>query len=177
MAASHMTPPPADSMSGLGRAARGRLVVKPKDLRGTMRRLWDLTRGHRKGLGWILLLSALASASAILSPLIIGRAVTAVDQGDPAMTILLTLLALYLCDWLVRFLQQYFMASVGQRIVHYIRATLFGFMKKLPLSFFDRRQHGELMSRLTNDVENISTTLSNSLTQLFPYGFTILGIC
>jgi ATP-binding cassette subfamily B protein len=164
-------------MSGLGRAARGRLVVKPKDLRGTMRRLWDLTRGHRKGLGWILLLSALASASAILSPLIIGRAVTAVDQGDPAMTILLTLLALYLCDWLVRFLQQYFMASVGQRIVHYIRATLFGFMKKLPLSFFDRRQHGELMSRLTNDVENISTTLSNSLTQLFPYGFTILGIC
>jgi ATP-binding cassette subfamily B protein len=163
-------------MSGLGRAARGRLVVKPKDLRGTMRRLWDLTRGHRKGLGWILLLSALASASAILSPLIIGRAVTAVDQGDPAMTILLTLLALYLCDWLVRFLQQYFMASVGQRIVHYIRATRFGFMKKVPLWFFDRRQHGELMSRLTNDGENISTTISNSLTQLFTYGFTILGI-
>ena len=49
-------------------------------------------------------------------------------------------------------------------------------MKELPLSFFDARQHGELMSRLTNDVDNISTTISDSLTQLMMYGFTIIGI-
>ena len=171
----HVTPPA--NMGGVGRAGmRGRPVEKPKDLKGTLARLWRLTQGHRKGLGWILLLSALTSASAILSPLVIGEAVNAIDGGRPAQQILVVLLGLYLCDWLVRFLQQYFMASIGQRMIYYIRITLFGVMKQLPLSFFDRRQHGELMSRLTNDVDNISNTLSNSLTQLLTYFFTIIGI-
>lgn len=172
-------PPPAGmpGMGGHGRGAmRGKPVEKPKDLKGTLRRLWELTKGHRQGLGWILLLSAASSASAILSPLIIGRAVTAVDSGDPARMVLILLLGLYICDWLVNFLQQFFMASIGQRIIHFIRVTIFSTMKKLPLSFFDRRQHGELMSRLTNDVDNISTTISNSLTQLLTYVFTIVGI-
>lgn len=175
MANSNMTPPPA----GMTNVARGGLrgaTVKPRDLMGTLRRLWALTKGSRKGLGWILLLSALSSASAILSPLVIGDAVTAVDGGDPVMVILIILIALYLCDWLVRFLQQYMMASIGQRIIHHVRTELFGAMRKLPLAFFDRRQHGELMSRLTNDVDNISTTISNSLTLLLTYLFTIIGI-
>ncbi len=106
----------------------------------------------------------------------IGEAVNALDSGSPAQLLLIVLLGLYLSDWLVRFLQQFFMASIGQRMIHHIRTTLFGVMKRLPLAFFDRRQHGELMSRLTNDVDNISNTLSNSLTQLLTYFFTIVGI-
>lgn len=168
-----MTPPP--QMGGRG-PMRGRPVVKPKDLKGTLFRLWSLTKGHRKGLGWILLLSAFSSATAILSPLVIGEAVNAINGQNPAFMILLLLLALYAGDWLVRFLQQFFMASVGQRIIHHVRLTLFGVMRSLPLAFFDRKQHGELMSRLTNDVDNISNTISNSLTQLLTYGFTILGV-
>lgn len=117
-----------------------------------------------------------ASASAILSPLVIGRAVNMVDSGNPVISILLLLAGLYLCDWFVRFSQQFLMASVGQRMICQIRITLFNAMKKLPLAFFDRRQHGELMSRLTNDVDNISTTISNSLTQMLTYVFTIIGI-
>lgn len=174
MANTNMTPPP----TGMG-GPRGGIrqpAVKPRDLKGTLLRLWKLTKGSRKGLGWILLLSALASASAILSPLIIGRAVNAVNDGNPVKAILLLLIVLYLCDWLIRFLQQFLMASVGQKMIHQIRTTLFGRMKKLPLAFFDQRQHGELMSRLTNDVDNISTTISNSLTQLLTYIFTIIGI-
>lgn len=169
-----MTPPPA----GMG-GPRGGIrqpAVKPRDLKGTLLRLWNMTKGSRKGIGWILVLSALASASAILSPLVIGRAVTAVDSGTRITGILLLLTGLYLCDWLVRFLQQFWMATIGQRMIHHIRTTLFGVMKTLPLAFFDQRQHGELMSRLTNDVDNISTTISNSLTQLLTYLFTIIGI-
>ena len=170
----HVTPPPAPMGSGAGRASlRGRPVEKPKDLKGTLARLWRLTQGRRKGLGWILLLSALTSISAILSPLAIGEAVNALDSGSPAQMLLIMLLGLYLSDWLARFLQQFFMASIGQRLIHHIRITLFSVMKRLPLAFFDRRQHGELMSRLTNDVDNISNTLSNSLTQLLTYFFTI----
>ena len=175
MAERNTTPPPA-SMGAVGRGQRGKPPVKPKDMKGTLRRLWSFTNGHRKGLGWIMALSALSSASAILSPLVIGDAVTAIDSAKPAEAILFLLLALYFCDWLVRFLQQFFMASIGQRMIHYIRVTLFSVMRKLPLAFFDRRQHGELMSRLTNDVDNISNTISNSLTQLLTFAFTILGI-
>lgn len=167
-----IAPPP----SSFGKGQRGKPVVKPKDMKGTLRRLWELTQGQRKGLGWLLALSAAASASTILSPLLIGTAVTAIDTGNPALRLLILLAALYLTDWLVRFLQQFFMAAVGQRIILHIRSTLFGKMKALPLSFFDSRQHGELMSRLTNDVDNISTTISDSLTQLMTYGFTIIGI-
>lgn len=167
----NMATPP----SQLGKA-RGVPAVKPKDMKGTLLRLWGLTRGHRKGLGWILLLSALASGSAILSPYFIGRAVNCIDRGDPVILLLAVLAALYLGDWLIRFLQQFLMAGIGQRMILHIRTSLFAHMEKLPLSFFDTRQHGELMSRLTNDVDNISVTISDSLTQLMMYGFTITGI-
>ena len=167
----NMATPP----SQLGRA-RGVPAVKPKDMKGTLVRLWNLTKSHRKGLGWILLLSALASGSAVLSPYLIGRAVNSIDNGNPGLYLLAILAALYLGDWLIRFLQQFLMAGVGQRMILHIRSSLFAHMEKLPLSFFDTRQHGELMSRLTNDVDNISSTISDSLTQLMMYGFTITGI-
>ena len=181
MADNTFMPPPADFSTGPGSRpgrglARGRPVVKPKDLKGTLKRLWVLTKGSRQGLGWVLLFSALSSAASIFSPLVIGQVVTAVDRRDPAAAILLLLLGLYLGDWAVRFFQQFIMAHTGQRMIHRIRTALFGAMKDLPLAFFDRRQHGELMSRLTNDVDNISTTISNSLTQLLTFCFTILGV-
>lgn len=170
--ADRFSPPPA----GPGRAGRGRPAVKPKDMKGTLLRLWELTRGQKKGLGWLAGLSAVSSASAILSPLLIGEAVNRIDAKSPAARLILLLAALYLSDWLVRFLQQFFMAAFGQRLILHIRRCLFGKMRRLTLAFFDRRQHGELMSRLTNDVDNISTTISDSLTQLMTYGFTILGV-
>lgn len=167
----NMATPP----SQLGRA-RGVPAVKPKDMKGTLVRLWQLTRGHRKGLGWVLMLSGLASGSAVLSPYLIGRAVNCIDAGEPGLALLAALAGLYLGDWLIRFLQQFLMAGIGQRMIYHIRTSLFSHMEKLPLSFFDTRQHGELMSRLTNDVDNISVTISDSLTQLMTYGFTIIGI-
>ena len=167
----NMATPP----SQIGRG-RGVPAVKPKNMKGTLIRLWKLTKGHRKGLGWILLLSALASGSAILSPYLIGKAVNCIDSGEPGLVLLAVLAALYLGDWLIRFLQQFLMAGTGQQLILHIRISLFERMEKLPLAFFDTRQHGELMSRLTNDVDNISVTISDSLTQLLLYGFTIVGI-
>lgn len=167
--------PPAN-LNGISRPGRGGVVIKPKNMKGTLYRLWKLTKGQRKGLGWILFLSAFASCASILSPYITGRAVTAISKQDAVLWILVCLTGLYFSDWLVKFLQAFFMALIGQRIIHHIRKTLFGQIKRLPLSFFDRHQHGELMSRLTNDVDNISTTISNSLTLLLTYSFTVVGI-
>lgn len=164
--------PPAPSRMG----NRGMPVVKPKNMKGTLRRLWELTKGHRQGLGWILVLAGLASGSAVVSPYLIGKIVNLIDGGEPFMVLLSLLAAFYIGDWLIRFMQQFFMAAIGQKMILHIRNSLFTHMEKLPLSFFDKRQHGELMSRLTNDVDNISTTISDSLTQLMLYAFTIVGI-
>lgn len=167
--------PPAN-INGISRPGRGRAVVKPKDLKGTTLRLWKLTKDHRHGMGWLMLCSALTSASSIFSPYVIGIAVSRIKGGDTPKWILLFLAMLYLTNWLLRFLQQYGMARIGQRMIHYIRCALFDKVETLPLAFFDKHQHGELMSRLTNDVDNISTTISNSLTLLMTYLFTVIGI-
>ena len=153
---------------------RGMPGVKPKNMKGTLLRLWRLTKGHRQGLGPVFVCSALASGSAILSPLLIGQAVNRVNEGSPCAALIALLAGLYLGDWLVRFLQQFLMAAAGQRMIYHIRTSLFGKMKELPLSFFDARQHGELMSRLTNDVDNISTTISDSLTPLIAVAMIFL---
>lgn len=171
--ADHIVVPPVRPGRGRGRGAP---PVKPKNMRGTLRRLWELTKGRRKGLGWIFVLSGLASGSAVVSPYLIGRIVSLIDEGQPFFLFLAVLAAFYAGDGLIRFLQHYLMASVAQRMIRYIRTSLFSHMKKLPLAFFDKHRHGELMSRLTNDVDNISTTISDSLTQLMMYSFTISGI-
>ncbi len=167
--------PPAN-LTGISRPGKGSVVVKPKNMKGTLGRLFYLTRGQRGGMGWILLLSAFASLSSILSPYVVGRTVTAISDGNGILWTLLCLVGLYVCDWLIKFLQAFFMASIGQRVIDYIRRILFNKVKELPLSFFDRHRHGELMSRLTNDVDNISATISNSLTLLLTHSFTIFGI-
>jgi len=171
----NMTVPPSN-LNGITRPGRGKAVVRPKDMKGTLLRLWDITKGQRKGLGWILILSALSSAAAIFSPYVTGKAVTAIANGDAILQVVLLLAGLYLTNALIKFLQQFFMASIGQRVIHHIRTVLFDHVRVLPLSYTDHKQHGELMSRLTNDVDSISTTISNSLTLLLSHFFTILGI-
>lgn len=126
---------PPSNLNGISRPGRGGVVVKPKNMKGTLGRLWKLTKGQRNGLGWILLLSALASLASILSPYVTGRAVSAISDGDAVILVLGCMTGLYLCDWLVRFLQAFFMASIGQRIIHYIRRTLFAHIRTLPLAF------------------------------------------
>ena len=73
MAESRITSVPPRNLNGISRPGRGTVVVKPKNLKGTLKRLWDLTKGHRKGLGWVLLLSAFSSAASIVSPRLTGK--------------------------------------------------------------------------------------------------------
>ena len=100
-----------------GHGARGMMVVKPQNMKGTLGRLWSLTKGHRQGLGWIFVLSGLSAGSAILSPKIIGKLINDIDENNPYFILLSVLLAVYIGDWLIRFLQQFFMASIGQRMI------------------------------------------------------------
>lgn len=165
---------PGDSPGG--RDARYRPHAKPKHTRATVRRLWGLTRGQRGGLAVSFALSGLMAASPVLGPLVIGQAVDLIGAGEPAHAACALLLALYVGDWLVRTVQGALVNAVGQLVVFGVRTDLFAAFSRLPLSYFDARSNGDLMSRVTNDVDNILGTLSTSLSELMQLVFTVAGM-
>ncbi len=163
-------------------AMGGRFVggQKPKDMRGTIRRLWGLFGRERWKLISVFLISTASSAVGLVGPWLIGRAVDAMaGKGAVDFTnlhrIVLMLAAAYAVGAALSFAQEWWIAGVAQRIVMLIRRSLFDRVQKLPLKFFDSRTHGELMSRLSNDVDNVSTMLGSSTTQLFSSILMVLG--
>ena len=156
-------------------------VVKPKNLKGTIKRLSSYFGKESKTLSIIFMLIVISSALTLLVPYLIGKAVDTMNlqQGEVNFTILegiiLILLGVYLIDALFNFLQGWLMSGVSQRIVKTLRSHLFQKLQKLPVSFFDKRTHGEMMSRLSNDIDNVSSTISQSTTQLMSGVITIIG--
>jgi len=150
-----------------------------RDVRGTMRRLW----GYLKRQKWLLMVTvvlvALSSGLALLGPYLMGIAIdTYILKGDLpglARTALL-MIGAYGASSLATWLQLYVMANVAQRTVRDIRNDLFARLQTLPLRFFDRHPHGELMSRLSNDVENISNVLNMGVTQFISSVLSIAGV-
>jgi ATP-binding cassette subfamily B protein len=91
-------------------------------------------------------------------------------------TVLLILLGLYILSSIFSYIQQYLMASVAQKTVYQLRKEVDEKLSRLPLKYFDSRTHGEILSRAVNDMDNISTTLQQSLTQLATSTITVLGV-
>ncbi|MGB8956901.1 MAG: ABC transporter transmembrane domain-containing protein, partial [Tumebacillaceae bacterium] len=173
--------PRPGGFGGPGRM-RGGPVAKPKNFKETLKRLWHYVGQERKVLTLIFVLILIDSAITLCAPYLIGRSIDAMTEGAGGAVdfgllgiAVLTLLAAYLSDGVLTFLQGWLMAGVSQRIVKSLRDALFAKLQKLPVSFFDTRTHGELMSRLSNDIDNVSNTISQSATQLMSGGIVILG--
>ena len=152
--------------------------ARAKDTRGAVRRLWSYLRRHRAALVIIGLLVILTSAANLVGPYLIGIAVDDyILPGDlPGLARLcLLMLAVYAAASLLTWLQIYLMAAVAQRTIRDIRTDLFDRLQALSLRYFDQHAHGDLMSRLTNDVETINTVLSESATQLISSVLTLFG--
>ncbi|MDT3425500.1 ATP-binding cassette subfamily B protein [Paenibacillus forsythiae] len=164
---------------------------KAKDFKKTLRRLIGYLRPKQMQLLVVLITAILSTVFSIFSPKLMGRATTklfegafARIQGVPGAAIdfgyineiLLILGGLYLLSALFSYMQQYVMAGVAQSVVFDMREQINSKLERLPLKYFDSRTHGEILSRATNDVDNISTTLQQSLTQLITSVITIIGI-
>ncbi|HJV16098.1 MAG TPA: ABC transporter ATP-binding protein [Bacillales bacterium] len=164
---------------GFGHGVR-RPVVKPKNLAGTLKRLWVYFGRERKILAIIFTFILIDSLLTLSAPYLIGKAVDAMTLHGKVhfevleVTILLLLFA-YVMDAILTFSQGWLMAGVSQRIVKSLRHALFQKLQKLPIAFFDSRTHGELMSRLSNDIDNVSNTISQSTTQLMSGVIVIVG--
>jgi len=150
-----------------------------KDTRGTVLRIWGYLRRQTWALAGTVVLVAAASGLGLLGPYLMGMAIDDYilknDLPGLARTALL-MLGTYLLGSLTTWLQTYVMAGASQRAVRDMRDDLFAKLQTLSLRFFDRHTHGELMSRLANDVENISNVLNESVTQLISSLLSLVGV-
>jgi len=166
---------------GFGPGGRLAPVVKPKDLKGTLKRLWKYFSKERKLLIMIFCFIILDSVLTLSFPFLIGKAIdTMASSGEgvnfSALGMVVTVLAIaYLTDGFLTLTQGWFMAGLSQRIVRRLRDTLFSKLQKLSVGFFDTHVHGDIMSRLSNDIDNVSTTISQSIIQLMTGSITIAG--
>ncbi len=152
---------------------------KSHNTQATLLRLWAYLKRQR----WVLVgtgvLVVVSTGIDLLGPYLMGMAIDQfISKGD--LTGLARLAVLMVLTYLVaaggNWLQTYLMAGVAQHVVRDLREDLFTRMQSLPLKFFDQRAHGDLMSRLTNDVENISNILASSFSQLLSSIFGLIGV-
>ena len=169
-------------MMGRGGPNMALFMEKPKraeDTRGTLLHLWRYLAHHRLGLTVTGILVVFSTGLNLLWPYLMGVAIdSSMQRGDllELARICGAMLLIFVLMSLLSWLQIYIMAGVAQETVAEIRHDLFGRLQLLPLRIFDQRSHGELMSRLTNDVENINAVLSESITQLFSGVLTLVGV-
>ena len=127
----------------------------------------------------IFLFVLIDSAITLSVPFLIGLTIDAMSNGTVnfklLQIVLFTLTGAYIADGILVFLQGWLMAGASQKIVMNLRKTLFAKLQKLPLAFFDSRPHGEVMSRLSNDIDNVSNSLSQSITQLMSGTVVVIG--
>jgi len=151
---------------------------KAKDARGTFVKLMRFYMMEGRVLFLVTGLLIVQTALGVAAPYLVGRAVDAMIgtvDFDRVRAFVLALIAAYSASWLLDVSQGMIMNAASQRIVRALRKSLFDKLQTLPLSYHDAHTHGELMSRLTNDVDNISSTIAQSTTQLVSTAITFIG--
>lgn len=158
---------------------------KAKDFGGTMKTLISYLRPHGIAVSVVFLFAIASTVFSIVSPTILGDATDEVVKGlmSPAgidfsalLDILILLIVLYALSFLFSTIQGYIMAGVSQKVTYELRRAMSEKMDRLPLKYFDSKTHGEIQSRVVNDIETVNQTLSQSLTQIITSITMIVGI-
>ncbi len=164
---------------------------KPKDFKGTFRRLMKYLEPRKLALMAVLVTAILSTAFNIISPKILGQATTELFRGmmsrmtgasgggvdfDQILRLAVILAGLYVVSATFLYVQQYIIAGVAQKTVYDLREAVSAKLARLPLEFFDSRTHGEVLSRVTNDIDLISTTLQQSVSQIITSVVMLIGV-
>nr|WP_285840942.1 ABC transporter ATP-binding protein [Cytobacillus kochii] len=151
---------------------------KPNDFGAVIKRIWSYLAIYKTRLLLLFFMIVISSAMSLLGPFLVGITIdTFIEENEAVVFVwlLLGLLVTYIVQSLSLWLQNYWMIGVSQDTVFNMRADLFRQIHRLPVAFFDKRQLGELMSRITNDIENVSATLNSSIIQIISSVFTLVG--
>lgn len=172
---------------------RGGLQGKPenaKDFKGTMLHLARYLEPYKRSVFVVVLFAGCSSVFSIAGPKILGKATTKLFEGLIAWMMgtglltdfryirnrLLLLVVLYLVSAVFSYLQSYIMSGISMKVTYELRKNISEKMNRLPLNYYDTRTHGEILSRITNDVDTVSQTLNQSLTQIITSVTTLVGI-
>ena len=184
-------PPARDMFGGRPMGGLGMPTQKAKNFKGTLVRLLEYLRPHRARLIVVILAGAIGTVFSVLGPKILGMATTRIFEGfvarargvagaavdfDYVARILFWLIVLYSVANSFQYLMQYLMAEAAQHTVYAMRRDVAAKFDRLPLKFFDSRTRGEVMSRAVNDLDSISATLQQNLTQLLTSTLTLIGV-
>ena len=178
--------PNARPMHGPGAMMPGE---KAKDFKGTMRKLIAYLSRFLPAVIFVLICAALSTVFAIFGPKILGNATTKLFDGLIATLtgtgsidfaaigqILLFLATLYGISALLMYMQGWVMSSIATKLSYSMRRDISNKIDKMPLSYFDRVPHGEVLSRITNDVDTVTQTLNQSLSQIVSNVTTMIGV-
>ncbi len=176
--------------------ARGRMrrgpgapIEKAKDFKGTMKKLLQYLGAYKISIVAVIIFAIGSTVFNIVGPKILGRATTEIFKGlvrkvsggsgidfTKIGKILGMLLVLYLCSALFSFIQGYIMTGVSQKLTYRMRKEISEKINRLPMNYFDKMTHGEVLSRITNDVDTLSQSLNQSATQVITSVATIIGV-
>ena len=159
------------------RGPRNRQTEKPKDGKKTLYRLIGYFADERKIVLFLLAVVFVVVIASVYAPRLQSDAIDSISQANFGQLpeILITMLVVYGIQSLGTFLQSRESAILSQRVVKRMREDLFDCVVNLPVGYIDGHSHGDIMSRMTNDVENISNTVSQSLSSLFSGVLTVIG--
>ena len=171
------------------RRGPGAPVEKAKDFKGTMKKLLQYLGAYKISIVAVIIFAIGSTVFNIVGPKILGRATTEIFKGlvrkvsggsgidfTKIGKILGMLLVLYLCSALFSFIQGYIMTGVSQKLTYRMRKEISEKINRLPMNYFDKMTHGEVLSRITNDVDTLSQSLNQSATQVITSVATIIGV-
>ena len=176
----------------MGRMGGGpRAVEKAKDFKGTMKKLGVYLKPYSLSIAIVILFAIGSAAFSIVVPKILGKATTKIFEGlvqkitgvpDASIdfgyigNIAMILVVLYLVSSLFGIIQSFIMSGVAQKVSYNLRKQISEKMDTLPLNYFDTRTNGEVLSRITNDVDTVNQTLNQSLSQIITSVVTLIGV-
>lgn len=178
---------PEVKMPSMGRAGRGGgpgrfgPKEKPKNVKGTLIRIVNIYMRWGKTIVLAMFLTVISSFIVISIPYFVGRTFNYFNVDTRTVNIrmllilLIIILVLHLSNFIISSVNGVIMLKVSQKLVHVLRTEFFKKMQHLPLEFYDMRSHGDTMSRITNDVDNISSTIAQTTTQLISSVLTLIG--
>lgn len=153
-------------------------IVKPKNQKQTLLRIWGYLRIQKLELISVVIFVVISTLLSLVGPFMIGKTIdNYIMKFDVAGAIRMALIlaGIYVASSLLIWAQTFVMIGVSQKTIHRLRQELFEKYQALPLAFFDKRQQGDLMSRMTNDIENLNAALSQSVIQIVSSFLMIVG--
>ena len=156
-------------------------VQRAKDSKYVFRRLWQYLSHHRALFLFCLLLALISNVLALIGPRLSGRAINAIDPGQGKVDFPTVfyyaglMLGAYLLSAGMTFILNRSMIRLSQKLVHSIRKDLFNKLVELPVSYFDRNTTGDIVSRISYDIDTIGASLSNDLLQIITSAVTVIG--